>query len=93
MDLEVDKVPNMNTRPEIIIISEKSDVRIPRPSWMKDGSFLVFRKLEQNVEAFENLTDQWDKTFWKKAGCISKEHMAAKLMGRWKSGKHRTLPS
>lgn len=76
--------PNMNTDPEIIIVGEKThhEGETSRPEWMHNGSFIVFRKLEQNVKDFEALTDQWQKYH-----CASKAHMGAKLMGRWQSGK------
>jgi deferrochelatase/peroxidase EfeB len=49
------------------------------PTWMKNGTFLVFRQLEQLVG-----------TFWKymhdHCGPKSPDHLAAKLVGRWRSG-------
>jgi hypothetical protein len=81
---------NMYTDPRLLIVTgdTKRESSIPRPPWMENGSFLVFRKLEQNIKAFEDLTEQWEKK-----GCESKEHMGAKLMGRWKSGKCHILAS
>jgi hypothetical protein len=84
--------PNMNTKAEVVIVGNSSNGHNKRPAWMNDGSFLVFRKLQQDVEAFEKLTDSFDSKFWKDAGCLSKEHMGAKLMGRWKSGKFLWSP-
>ncbi|KAK0642165.1 hypothetical protein B0T16DRAFT_449408 [Cercophora newfieldiana] len=52
-----------------------------RPPWMKDGSFLVFRKLEQHVKRFNTLLEKH-----KSVGCKDPEQLAAKLMGRWKDG-------
>ena len=76
--------PNMNTDPNIIIVTSTThhEGETERPDWMHDGSFIVFRKLEQNVEGFEALTDQWQNY-----KCASKAHMGAKLVGRWQSGK------
>jgi hypothetical protein len=81
---------NMYTDPRLLIVTgdTKRESSIPRPPWMENGSFLVFRKLEQNVKAFEDLTEQWEEK-----GCESKEHMGAKLMGRWKSGKGHIVAS
>lgn len=53
-----------------------------RPKWMVDGSFLVFRKLEQDVQGWNDLTSKY-----KLAGCDSAEQFGAKLMGRWANGE------
>ena len=57
-----------------------------RPRWMVEGSFLVFRKLEQDVQGFINLANKFAS-----AGCANPEHCGAKLMGRWKSGRYRAI--
>lgn len=82
--------PNMNTDPNILIVRPTThhEGETSRPEWMYDGSFVVFRKLEQNVESFEALTDQWQQFH-----CASKAHMGAKLVGRWQSGKHLVMTS
>jgi deferrochelatase/peroxidase EfeB len=57
----------------------------PKPTWAKDGSFLVFRKLEQHV-------DKWNKfvlSNWQGAGSSGPAQFGAQLMGRWQSGKLR----
>ena len=53
-----------------------------RPEWMIDGSFLAFRKLEQNVQGWSDLVQKYES-----AGCKSADQCGAKLMGRWESGK------
>jgi deferrochelatase/peroxidase EfeB len=62
-----------------------------RPKWMLEGSFLVFRKLEQNVEGFNDLlTKNYDKV-----KCATDVVFGARLMGRWKSGRYQaasTIP-
>ena len=55
-----------------------------RPGWMVEGSFLVFRKLEQNVQGFLDLTDKFAS-----GASANADQFGAKLMGRWKSGKYR----
>lgn len=52
-----------------------------RPAWAMDGSFLVFRKLEQRVPEF-NAAIQLLAQDMK----ISPELLGARLVGRWKSG-------
>jgi Dyp-type peroxidase family len=54
---------------------------LPLPDWAKDGSFVVFRRLRQNVQAFNDFISQ-------QAGGVGldPEPFAAKLVGRWKSG-------
>jgi Dyp-type peroxidase family len=51
------------------------------PSWTGDGSYMVFRRLAQDVAAFQ-------KQLYSLAGAIglSEDLMAAKLMGRYRSG-------
>lgn len=53
-----------------------------RPPWMLGGSFLVFRKLEQNVPGFEAAVAQCSTQLK-----LTKDHLKAKLMGRWPSGR------
>jgi Dyp-type peroxidase family len=51
------------------------------PDWAHNGSFLVFRRLRQDVQAFTQfLTDHSGE-----AG-LSADQLGAKLVGRWKSG-------
>ncbi|KAL9614441.1 MAG: hypothetical protein Q9167_001044 [Letrouitia subvulpina] len=52
-----------------------------RPPWMVNGSFLAFRKLEQDVQKWIDLVNKFAD-----AGCKNADHCGAKLMGRWKSG-------
>jgi Dyp-type peroxidase family len=53
----------------------------PIADWSKDGSFVVFRRLRQNVAAFNSFVEQ-------QAGGVglNPDQLGAKLMGRWKSG-------
>ncbi|KAL8709808.1 MAG: hypothetical protein Q9225_007397 [Loekoesia sp. 1 TL-2023] len=48
---------------------------------MVNGSFLAFRKLEQDVPRWIDLVNKF-----KDASCKSPAHLGAKLMGRWPSG-------
>ncbi len=59
---------------------DKSD-NTPPADWMENGSYMVFRRLNQNVEAFNNYV----KSSW--TGLAkSEEQFAARLIGRWKDG-------
>jgi Dyp-type peroxidase family len=53
----------------------------PLPEWTKDGSFLVYRRLRQNVQAFNDFLSQKAAELG-----IDPELLGAKLVGRWKSG-------
>ena len=75
--------PAMKTPQNVITIVEPEKNKKKRPSWMEDGSFFVFRKLEQDVSTF----DKFCKDNMSSAGCKSAEQCGAKLMGRWKNGR------
>ncbi|KAL6717683.1 hypothetical protein ACLMJK_005598 [Lecanora helva] len=79
----------MKTNPNIILVTSKppgtqdgieADPR-RRPAWMVNGSFLAFRKLEQDLPRWINLINKY-----KDAGCTSSDQLGAKLMGRWMNG-------
>lgn len=53
------------------------------PFWAKNGSFLAYRRLKQDVPGFWNCALE---NAQKSGGQISTEQLAAKLMGRWPSG-------
>ena len=54
-----------------------------RPAWMINGSFLAFRKLEQDVQGWNDLVKRFAD-----ANCKDEEHCGAKLMGRWRNGDY-----
>ena len=85
----------MTTDQKIITVSEnppgtqdgiKADPK-RRPAWMIDGSFLAFRKLEQDVQRWNDLV----VNNFESAGCDSADQCGAKLMGRWKSGRYHLV--
>jgi Dyp-type peroxidase family len=53
----------------------------PVPEWAHNGSFLVFRRLRQDVQAFNDFLIQGSGQ-----ANITPDQLGAKLVGRWKSG-------
>ncbi len=60
----------------------------PKPDAMKNGSYLVFRRLRQDVEAFEKFVNRESKEIARLAGFsdMTPEKLKALLVGRWPSG-------
>ncbi|CAG7920664.1 unnamed protein product [Penicillium olsonii] len=85
-----DKVPQgkepVATKPGMIVCGYDGD-DMQQPAWAKDGSFLVFRDLQQQVPEFEEFMNQNAKH-----APFTQDHpkpgekLAAYLMGRWKNG-------
>lgn len=82
-----------NTIPQSVILVQDAN-GLTRPTWTKNGSFTVFRKLEQDVLKFwvEIRKAALDEAKTREAGRdvynIEPNLLAAKLMGRWKSGQY-----
>lgn len=53
----------------------------PLPAWAKNGSFVVYRRLRQDVAAFNAFIAQQAAQL-----SMDPEQLAAKLVGRWRSG-------
>jgi Dyp-type peroxidase family len=61
--------------------SLRPDGKLVAPEWAKNGSYLVFRRLRQDVGAFHKfLLDQSSKQG------VAPEALGARLVGRWPSG-------
>jgi Dyp-type peroxidase family len=60
----------------------------PKPDVLaKNGSFLVYRKLRQDVAAFRAFLRERSQRLWgADAGALGVERLASKLVGRWRSG-------
>lgn len=58
------------------------------PAWAKNGSYLVFRRLRQDVAAFRTTMSQKAAELAAKPGFtgIQASELAARLVGRWPSG-------
>jgi Dyp-type peroxidase family len=69
--------------------SQSEDPRIPGaerpfPQWLKNGSFLVFRRLRQDVKLFRNAFEELAKDLSDSA--LSADMLMAKAVGRWPDG-------
>jgi len=62
-------------------ITEPGPISEAGPAWAKDGSFLVFRRLRQDVEAFREFVNEAAFQLG-----LAPEFVGAKLVGRWASG-------
>ena len=59
----------------------------PGPDWMNNGSYLVVRRLRQDVELFRSaVADQSTRLLQQHGVRISPETLMAKLIGRWPDG-------
>lgn len=58
------------------------------PPWMGNGSFLVFRRLRQDRDAFNAFLDEQVRELGAVRGFsdLDRERLAAMLIGRWKNG-------
>jgi Dyp-type peroxidase family len=66
----------------VLGLTSESGTPMPAPDWMANGSFQVFRRLSQDVPGF------WAQVLRHAASItgISADALAAKLVGRWRSG-------
>jgi Dyp-type peroxidase family len=62
-------------------ITLRGDDRQPPIPWMKDGAFMVFRKLEQHVPEFRAFLDTSSASLG-----LDSQVLGARLVGRWESG-------
>jgi Dyp-type peroxidase family len=60
----------------------------PIPSWTRNGSFMVFRRLRQDVRLFWKTMRETAKRLAKEPGFAKMDHvrLASLLVGRWPSG-------
>lgn len=62
-------------------------VEMPRPDALAhNGSYLVYRKLEQHVQVFRTFLKTEAERLYGEASASNIELLAAKLVGRWRSG-------
>jgi Dyp-type peroxidase family len=69
--------------------TERGLIASAGPDWTVDGSFLVFRRLNQKVGLFHGFLHEKRKELWDKHGAgkdASAHLVGAQLVGRWQSG-------
>ena len=72
-------------QPGVILTGEPGDNVTTRPSWAKDGSFLVFRQLQQFVPEFNAFLTANAPPVSGMTQAQSAELLGARMVGRWKS--------
>ncbi|PDZ61390.1 Dyp-type peroxidase [Bacillus thuringiensis] len=66
---------------DLIQPEPNSDTLSGLPDWARNGSFLVFRRLQQDVAAFNKFVENMAAEVG-----MTPDMLGAKLIGRWKSG-------
>jgi Dyp-type peroxidase family len=63
-------------------------VNLPGPAWSRNGSYLVFRRLRQDVAGFRAFLAESAQTLSRQPGFegVTPEWVGARLVGRWPSG-------
>jgi Dyp-type peroxidase family len=63
-------------------------VKLPGPAWSRNGSYLVFRRLRQDVAAFWSFVERFADGLARRPGFtgVDANWVASRLMGRWPSG-------
>lgn len=56
------------------------------PGWAKNGSFLVYRRLRQDVRAFQEFLSRQSEKLAEQQCPIGPKHLGAALVGRWPNG-------
>lgn len=76
-------------KPSVILVGQ-ADSQQSKPldssqTWMKDGSFLVLRELQQLVPEFHKFCDETAKK--NPIPGVTGDFIGARIVGRWKSGE------
>jgi Dyp-type peroxidase family len=62
-------------------------IATPPAEWMLNGSYLVFRRLRQDVAKFRNFSAKWASTISQQTGeLMTQERLEGLMVGRWKDG-------
>lgn len=77
--------------PSVILVGhpDETNPSTTSPAWMKDGSFLAIRELQQLVPEFQKFCDETAKK--NPIPGVTGEFIGARVVGRWKSGAPLTL--
>ena len=89
-------IENVNAQPgdkqsgivtaDVILLGQPAAGNVdPNQSWIKDGSFMAFRELQQLVPEFQNFCDLSAKKAQNPN--VSGDFIGARIVGRWKSGE------
>jgi Dyp-type peroxidase family len=68
---------------------DRPDTPIPgpeAPDWAKNGSFMVYRRLRQDINGFAKFLEDTTRGLATKIPGITSEWVGAHLVGRWRSG-------
>lgn len=81
-------------KPNVILLGQASSDGTPsnlpaNQTWIKDGSFMAFRQLQQLVPEFQTFCDESAKKLQNPN--VSGDFIGARIVGRWKSGAPLTL--
>jgi Dyp-type peroxidase family len=63
-------------------------IKLPGPAWSRNGSYLVFRRLRQDVPAWRSFVTSFADGLSRRPGFtgVNGEWLASRLVGRWPSG-------
>jgi Dyp-type peroxidase family len=73
-------------------VSEAQELTRTTPPWsfMRNGTFMVYRKLHQNVASFRDYVKQqakvYERTAAMESGAAAEATLRAKMVGRWSNG-------
>jgi Dyp-type peroxidase family len=79
--------PSLDPRGILPLDSEQS----PRRDFGKNGTYLVFRQVRQNVPAFRNTLDELTRNPNGTPNREARDRLAAQMVGRWPSGASLVL--
>lgn len=67
-------------------LTQAGAIMAPPAPWMKNGSYLVFRRLLQNVVAFREAVSAMEQFLTAQGEQVPEGWVAARLVGRWPDG-------